>query len=299
MTSPAHDAIYEFHQDCVRVSDHERKRLRRLRDLNLHRLRASLMDHDFPAPRSVGQGGYAMNTLTQRDDGDQDIDVALIFPSKSLPDGARAARNRLYEVVSSAAPGTFSHPPERRTNAVTVWYADGYHIDFAIYREVGRRLEHAGPQWTPSDPRAVVTWFQHQNKIRSPSWSQHRTVKSGQLRRIVRILKYLRQGDWNDYPGGFLITVLAVRCYQPSPEGDDVSLLATMRAMSNQLQFSTELIDPCLGGGWLTLRTKDHAKLRRYHRLLKKTLRALEPLTCRRPRTDPVAVWEEALGFEW
>ena len=50
-------------------------------------------------------------------------------------------------------------------------------------------------------------------------------VADGQFRRIVRILKFLRQNDGADYPGGYIVSALAAQSYVASVDGDDEALL--------------------------------------------------------------------------
>lgn len=296
----AHDALYAFHQDRVTLSDRELERLRRLRDLNLQRLREGLAAIGVaPYVSARGQGGYAMATLTQRDDGEQDIDVALVFDAAHLPARPAEARAWVLDAVLAAAPEGFRRPPERRTNAVTVWYAGGYHIDFAVYRTDGRSVEHAGADWQPADPGATVDWFVAENRRRSPKWAPGALVQDGQLRRIVRIMKFLRHGDQEDYPGGYIITALACRCYQPSAAGDDVALAATLARAAQEIRGGRDLPDPVLRGHPLLPRQRDAARLLRYGALLVDTLRPLQPhFASAGKRRDAVAAWELALGVE-
>jgi hypothetical protein len=52
---------------------------------------------------------------------------------------------------------------------VTVWYADGHHVDLAIYRRSAIGLEHAGGDtWNSCDPEAVPIWFKETNESISP-----------------------------------------------------------------------------------------------------------------------------------
>jgi hypothetical protein len=74
-----------------------------------------------------------MRILNQHPENAYDIDVGLIFDADDLPADAAAARQRICDAFREK-PGNFSRAPKARTNAVTVWYADGPHVDFAIYR---------------------------------------------------------------------------------------------------------------------------------------------------------------------
>lgn len=52
-----------------------------------------------------------------------------------MPANATDGRTRVCDALQEKLKGTnFSKEPEARKNAVTVWYSDSYHIDFAVYR---------------------------------------------------------------------------------------------------------------------------------------------------------------------
>jgi hypothetical protein len=73
---------------------------------------------------------------------------------------------------------------------VTVWYAEGYHIDFAVYRtyadDFGRqKIEHASTEWKERDPQEINKWFQTAVTTKSPAAGLLTKVLEGQLRRIA------------------------------------------------------------------------------------------------------------------
>jgi hypothetical protein len=293
-----HDAVFTFHQDIVTVSDAERARLAQARDLNLERVLAGLRGLRHPAPlRTRSQGGYAMHTLTRRDDGDQDIDVALVFDARQLQVQPATARQAVLEAILAVST-RFARPPQRRTNAVTVWYAGGFHVDFAVYREAQSGIEHAGSRWQTADPSVVVNWFTAFNKRESPPWRGGDGVADGQFRRIVRILKFLRQSDGSDYPGGYIISALAAQSYVASANGDDEALVQTMRRAAGQLAAESVIRDPLNPRTPMALRTVDSARLRSYRRLLAGTLGPLDGIERRRRTSDAaIGAWLRALNF--
>ena len=146
----------------------------------------------------------------------------------------------------------FKKAPEARTNAVTVWYQDGYHVDFAIYRRsedwLGNViLEHAGESWTKRNPSSITDWFNEKNLKLSPSRStdQSVTVKDGQLRRVVRLFKYWSKSrsGWS-LPGGLILTVLVVECFVLNKERDDVSFFETLKAIKARLNYNVDVRNP-------------------------------------------------------
>ena len=213
-----HDTINEFYKNHVRLDSDEKNKLVGYRDTNLKRLKSGLDklgdEHDTTYPYYQyyrNQGSYAMFTLNQHPDNEYDIDIAIVFKKDDLPNSALKARQRIADAFKKM-PGHFSQDPEARPNAVTVWYAEGYHIDFAVYRsfedECGNTIiEHAGPDWTEREPMEVTKWFNDAVNSDSPSQEDGATVDDYQMRRIVQFLKAFSksQSSWN-LPGGLIIS---------------------------------------------------------------------------------------------
>ncbi|TYL96625.1 hypothetical protein FXB40_11320 [Bradyrhizobium rifense] len=199
-----------------------------------------------------------MHTLNQdpRDDNDYDIDVALLFQRNALPEDPRAARQRVADALGKRCTN-FTQEPSARTNAVTVWYAEGYHVDFAVFRsysdDFGReKIEHASTDWKERNPQEINDWFRKAVATKSPSLGLLTKVPEGQLRRIVRFLKWSTRSrpSWS-LPGGLIVSSLVVECYRPSFERDDVALYDRVVALRNCLALDSTirrctipLIDP-------------------------------------------------------
>ena len=271
-----HDRLNEFYKDHVRLGSDERKKLAGYRDTNLDRLKSGLdkLGEDDNTTYAYyqeyrNQGSYAMFTLNQHPDNEYDIDIALMFKKDDLPSSALKARQRIADAFKKVA-GNFSQDPEARTNAVTVWYAEGYHIDFAVYRtfedEYGSTIvEHAGPDWTVRDPMEVTTWFNDAVNSDSPTQEDGATVENHQMRRIVQLLKAFAKSrsSWN-LPGGLIISVLTSMNYKPNNNHDDIALYDTMVAIHNRLLFNTEVYSPVSSTESLTNREQYKKQVERF-----------------------------------
>ena len=271
-----HDRLYEFYRDHVRLGSDERKKLAGYRDTNLDRLKSGLdklgEEHNTTYAYyqdCCNQGSYAMFTLNQHPDNEYDIDIALVFKKEDLPSSALKARQRIADAFKKVA-GNFAQDPEARTNAVTVWYAEGYHIDFAVYRTYERVLggtviEHAGPEWTERDPMEVTNWFNNTVNKRSPMKKYGATVENHQMRRIVQLLKAFAKSrsSWN-LPGGLIISVLTSMDYKPNNDRDDIALYDTMVAIHNRLLFNTEVYSPVSSTESLTHREQYKKQVERF-----------------------------------
>jgi hypothetical protein len=190
--------------------------------------------------RTADLSGYAMHTLNQSDE--YDIDVAVIFRKSDLPEDPLKARQRVCDALQKKCTN-FSKDPEARTNAVTVWYQDGYHIDFAIYRtweefngfRMVSYIEHASTTWMTRDPAEINDWFAKVVADKSPSANNLLSysppkVAAGQLRRIVRFLKrFCRSRSSYCLPGGMITSALIAETYVSDRDRDDVALYRTIQ----------------------------------------------------------------------
>lgn len=268
--------LQQFYDQHVRLGSELRADLAAKRDLNLKRLTAGLQDLGKPDWASTqNQGGYAMHTLNQdhpNGDTGYDIDVAVIFAKDALPDSALAARQRIRDALLKRC-GTFADVPEARTNAVTIWYAEGYHIDFAVYRTWtdawGRTvIEHASTDWKARSPAAVNDWFSGRVEALSPkanpALGYYPQVKPGQFRRVVRWVKwYCKSRTAWSLPGGMIVSaLLADGAYRPNAARDDRALYDTLVALKDRLAWNTKVASP-IDGSDLTAKTEVENQVKR------------------------------------
>ncbi len=129
--------LQDFYDNHVRLGADLRGRLASARDINLDRLEKGLQELGaerkkiYQGPiETRNQGSYAMHTLNKSDE--YDIDVALIFRKEDLPADPLEARQLVRDALLKKCTN-FAKEPEARTNAVTVWYQEGYHLDLAVF----------------------------------------------------------------------------------------------------------------------------------------------------------------------
>ncbi|URW75050.1 hypothetical protein M9980_10835 [Sphingomonas donggukensis] len=255
--------LLTFHDKHVKLDSDSEKRLAEVRDTNLDRIRNGLADLGKASFKNWrNQGGYAMGTVINDPAGESnhDIDVALVFDEGDLPSGALAARQRVRDALCKRGTN-FLHDPEARTNAVTVWYADGYHLDFAVYRRSTsifqvEKHEHASTDWVEREPAEVTSWFMKAVDDKSPkadAWGNPPAVRVNQLRRIVRLVKWFCRSrtSWN-LPGGMIASTLVVECYRADAQRDDVALYNTLAAIEARLRSSCRVYHPNGGARELT-----------------------------------------------
>jgi hypothetical protein len=301
-----------FYNEHVRLGKSRRDELAGFRDTNLQRLKDGLdalgeekgeqYPHFFDWKN---QGSYAMHTLNQAEEYDYDIDVAVIFKKEDLPEDAAEARTRVQDALRKKTSG-FTKAPEARKNAVTIWYSEGYHIDFAVYRERenlwdGKVLEHAGADgWTKRNPDDVNNWFIGQVDNRSPEGRLLNTllgapitVEPKQLRRIVRLVKAFAKSrsGWS-LPGGMILSALVCEVYKPHSTRDDIALYETLRALQARLAEQKSVFSPVNSSVELTNTPERAKEIERLSKNLDRLLSKLDVLwSAECSKVQALAAW--------
>ena len=151
--------------------------LRDKKKLNIDRLKSGLneLNDENKTSYSVSdtkeQGSIAMSTVVQNDSKDYDIDVAIIFEEENI--GTDTGTTTMKHAVANALKKkctNFKKDPEALTNCVRIEYADGYHVDFAVYKKTSDgTYYHAGSGWQKRNPMAINDWFSKAVKDKSPT----------------------------------------------------------------------------------------------------------------------------------
>lgn len=279
-----------FYDENVRLKEADRNKLREYKKLNVERLNSGIdslnykENKAYPHPIVLEQGSIPMHTANRHDDNDYDIDVAIIFPKSQLPSSALDSR-KLVEKALREKTGNFTKQPEARTNAVTIWYSEGYHVDFAIYGQsmdiFGNTIyEHAGSVWKNRNPQDITNWFNNRVVNLSPKQNMGVTVENGQFRRIVRLIKKFTRSRENwSLPGGLVISILAAECYIPDYYRDDISFVKTINSIYNRLSYNRQVYNPTDKSSELTEKSKYKNEVNRLIDKLKQAVKKLEILS--------------------
>lgn len=293
-----HSELFEFYDQYVRLTRQQRNDLALYRDRNIDRLYAGLDSLGYPRPvRTTTQGSIAMKTANQHPAKDYDIDEAIIFEKDDLPASPLDARKRVCSAMVEGG-GNFKVPPEARTNAVTVWYQEGHHVDLAVHRRYfdqwgNEVIEHAGASWTQRDPVKITNWFHKQVDERSPVPEWGATVEPKQMRRMVQLLKKFSkaQGDCT-LPGGLLISVLVAERYVSDCYRDDVAFYQTMCGIHARLTSSLDICNPIDNRYSLTYKDEYIRQVERFRDKLGIAIELLNPIhsiTC--TQAEALAAW--------
>lgn len=266
-----------FYNDYVVLRATEQTNLREKKELNIERLESGLAEYNEEYKKEYiliddkVQGSMAMSTIVQNEENEYDIDVAIIFNKDGLPDGNTATKNMIADALKRKCK-RFKTEPEAKTNCVRVDYADGYHIDFAVYRkstddEGNNVYEHCGSEWRKRNPEAITNWFNKSNKD-----------SNGNIRIVVRLLKmFCKSRDGWSMPGGLIQSVLVEESIQ-SKDRIDETFYYTIQAIRDRLEENNEVYNPTDPDSSLLLNAKDHQKVKNLHTRLKSYINKLDVL---------------------
>ena len=164
------------------------------------------------------QGSYALDTLIRpvddNDEYDADIQVVMNPNSQWEP---KDYINALYSTLASNK--IYADKLKLKTRSLTVDYAGDFHLDVVPVVTVDsrhyvcNRLEN---KFEETDGNGYRDWFNEKNRI-----------TGGNLKRVVRLLKYLRDHKNSFTAKSILLTTLAGNTIRPDDEGTQaVSTLA-------------------------------------------------------------------------
>ena len=282
----------KFYNEHVVLSFDEQQSLREKRDINIARLKEGLTKYNlnnntnYKIVETKTQGSMAMHTVTQSDSNEYDIDIAVIFDTSINALTSIGARRMVLEAFKLAY-NNFKQDPEVKTNCVRIYYAEGYHIDLAVYRRDMNEddeyiYEHAGTKWSVRDPLAINIWFAKEVKI-----------KSTQLPKTVRLSKMFckSRSHW-DMPGGFIQTALCVECFNDSERLDEC-FYDTIVAIRDRLKVSSSVNNPT-DTSQSILKPADVQRMKNWETRLTNKINKLQILfvsTC--TEQDAIEAWAE------
>lgn len=270
-----------FYTSYVVLPQADQDELYNKKGMNIQRLKDGLKEYNeenktsYSVVEDCVQGSVAMSTVVQNEGGDYDIDVAVVFSKDALGDkGAQATRNIVADALRRKTK-QFNAEPEVKTSCVRLKYADGYHIDFAVYRRHYDVLndcwiyEHSGSDWTERELNGLSEWFKTQNDS-----------YNGKIRKVVRLSKmFCKSRDaWKNMPSGLLQTVLCDEKLQDTYDRIDEFFYYTMKDIISRLESDTSVAAPVDNGRDLTPRKSDTQKMTNWRNRLKSKLEDLDIL---------------------
>ena len=219
----------EFLRDEVNLNQSRLDRLKSgVRGVNDH-LKDHLTDYQTMEP----QGSFALGTLIKPvgDNDEYDADIQIVMNPNPKWD-PKDYVNEVHKTLKENQ--TYADKLRLKTRCVTVDYAGDFHLDVVprvtvdgkhcVCNRLDNKLEE-------TDGPGYREWFNEQNRI-----------TGGNLKRVVRLLKYLRDHKNNYTAKSILLTTLAGNTIKPSDEGTaavsttEDTLVTVLRRMDSYLQ---------------------------------------------------------------
>lgn len=273
----------KFYREKVVLSAKEQNELREKRKLNIRRLKNGLIEYnaekrkEYKIAEERIQGSMAMHTITQNDENDYDIDVAIVFESDNLSElGPLVTRNMVANALERKTK-QFAEEPDVKTSCVRLQYiSTGYHVDFAVFKRDKQyswadeyTYEHAGSEWSVRHIKSLEEWFN--DEIKS---------KGNDLRKVIRLSKMFckSRNSWKNMPSGLVQTVVCDGEFSASHTRIDEIFYYTMKAIVNRLDLNLNVAAPVDNGRELVIREVDHQRMRNWKSRLESSLDHLEVL---------------------
>ena len=198
----------EFLRDHVNLNPSRLDRLESgVRGVNGH-----LKDHLPGYQNMERQGSYALGTLIkpvgEYDEYDADIQIVMNHNPKWKP---LDYINAIYDTLKENQ--TYADKIKRGTRCVTVEYVGDFHLDVVPRVTINGRYyvcNRKENEFEETDGNGYRDWFNKQNQI-----------TEGHLKRVVRLLKYLRDHKKNYTAKSILLTTLVGNTIKPSDEGTE------------------------------------------------------------------------------
>ncbi len=271
-----------FYRTEVVLPAGEQNSLREKRKLNIKRLKDGLLEYneengtEYKICEDRIQGSMAMATVVQNDQNDYDIDVAIVFEKSNLGNlGPQAARNMVANALKKKTK-QFNTEPEVKTSCVRIKYAEGYHVDFAVYRrykdnplDSEYKYEHAGAEWAERGVKDLEEWFSNEIK-----------EKDKDLRKVIRLSKMFCKSReyWKNMPSGLIQTVLCDEKFTDDYSRIDERFYHIMKAICERLNTNITVNAPVDNGRALVKRQIDEQRMNNWKNRLSTKLKDLDVL---------------------
>ena len=207
----------EFLRDEVNLNQDRLRRLHTsVRDVNRY-LRGRLPGYQ----RIDRQGSYGLDTLVRpvRDDDEYDADIQVVMN----PNPNWEAKDYLDALLDTLSRNNnYSDKIELRTRCVTLHYAGHFHLDVVPRITEGDTHFICNRErncFEPTDGTGYRDWFSGKSRITMVN-----------LKRVVRLLKYIRDRQHNYVAKSILLTTLAGKAIHGSDSGDE-----SVRTVANTL----------------------------------------------------------------
>ena len=256
---------------------------------------AHLKDHLTGYQKMERQGSYALGTLIKPvDDNDEyDADIQIVMnPNPKWQ--AKDYINEIHETLKKNK--NYADKLRLKTRCVTIDYAGDFHLDVVARVTIGGRhyvCNRIDNKFEETDGTGYRDWFNEQNRI-----------TGGNLKRVVRLLKYLRDHKNNYTAKSILLTTLAGNTIKPTDEGTEAvgtvadTLVTVLTRMDDYLQlhpYMPEIRNPVLPTETFN-RHWDQAKYANFRNRVNSHARTAKKAKEESSSEDAVKIWQELFG---
>ena len=232
-----HEQFVAFH-DAIKANDSRIEKLKGNRKALRDRIRNYFKNNleDEIQPKFYSQGSFAVGTILNPivdDDGlaAYDLDDGVYFIGDSEED--KHEIQWYHDKVYAAVEGHTDQKPSDKKACVRVNYADGHHIDLAIYfwhtTQDKTMLAHRKEPWHESNPDEMIDWFSDECEDKT------------KLRELVRFMKAwceYKRSEGTKMPSGCIMSMLTSKYYKWNDENRyDIAMRDILKKMYDDLSI--------------------------------------------------------------
>ena len=281
----------EFLRDEVNLNP---SRLERLKS-GVRGVTDSLKKHLTGFQTTEPQGSYALRTLIKPvdDDDEYDVDIQVVMnPNPEME--PKDYINEVYKALK--ADQTYADKVRLKTRCVTVDYAGDFHLDVVPRitddgtHYIFNRIENEREE---TDGTGYREWFKDKNRI-----------TGGNLRRVVKLLKYLRDHKGNYTAKSIILTTLAANAIEEYDEGNEAvstvadTLVTALTRMDDYLQRNPnmpEVRNPVLASENFN-RHWDQTKYANFRKRVNSHARKARDAKNAKTSEEAIKLWQDLFG---
>ena len=281
----------DFLRDEVNLNQARRDRL----DGHVRAVNSHLKEHLTGYQKMERQGSYALDTLIKPvDDNDEyDADIQIVMnpnPNWQPKDYV----NEIHRTLKKNQ--NYADKLRLKTRCVTVDYAGDFHLDVVPRVTVGGKhhvCNRTDNVLEETDGTGYRDWFNEKNRI-----------TGGNLKRVVRLLKYLRDHKNNYTAKSILLTTLAGNTIKSSDEGTEavstvadtlVTVLTRMNDFLQQHPYMPEIRNPVLPTETFN-RHWDQTKYANFRTKVNSHMRTAKKAKDEQSSEQAIKIWQELFG---
>ena len=259
---------------------------------------ALLKDHLPGYQKMERQGSYALGTIIKpvddNDEYDADIQIGMT-PNPAW--GPKDYLDAVYNTLRSN--GTYAPKLRRKTRCITVDYAGDFHLDVVPRVTIDGKhyvCNRDTNEFEVTDGVGYRDWFNEKNRI-----------TGGNLKRVVRLLKYVRDHKNSYTVKSILLTTLAGNAIYPSDEGTEAvstladtlaTVLSRIDTYLRQHPYMPSIKNPVLPTETFN-RHWDQRKYANFKEKIHAHAEAVQQALKEPSREASIKIWQKVLGDEF